>query len=564
MVQYTCMQNSMTDTIQHQLQEHRTQEEERLIEYLSEKYKIPVVRLGDIQVNTNALQLISEEDAREAKMAIYERSRGKLTIAANEPNNPKMKEVLRVLEGKGYSHKLTLTTTKTLEQMWEFYRDIVATSATTPGTVSITNENLEEAVKNVNSVEAVIEMLNKLGSMSKARRISKNVEYIAAAALAVNTSDIHLEPSRDGGIVRFRVDGVLTDIITLPRDEFKRLITRMKLVARMKITAKGAQDGGFVVRLSDRTISVRASIIPEEEGGSFVLRLLDPKNVIHEIESIGLHPVILDVFQKNIKRPNGLILTTGPTGSGKTTTLYSFLNAIKTPEVKIITLEDPIEYRLEGIVQTQITKKYTFGSGLRAILRQDPDIILVGEIRDNEVAEIGVQAALTGHLVFSTLHTNDALGALPRLAQLGVDPQAFSRAINIVIAQRLARVLCPHCSETHQLTQEQKEKIAQMIEEFPEGYRQEKMNTDNIKRIGEASKNCEHCSGGYKGRIGIFEVFEVNDAVEKTYREGEGIGALQEVVKKQGLPFMKDDGLWKVLSGQTSLEELERVIGVSI
>ena len=364
--------------------------------------------------------------------------------------------------------------------------------------------------------------------------------------------------------MRFRVDGVLTDVITFAHNEFKQLVTRMKLVSRMKITTKGAQDGGFVIHLSDRTISVRASVIPEEEGGSFVLRLLDPENIMHDIETLGLHPVILEVFKRQIKRPNGMILTTGPTGSGKTTTLYSFLKTIQRPEVKIITLEDPIEYRLEGIVQTQITKTYTFASGLRAILRQDPDIILVGEIRDNEVAEIGIQAALTGHLVFSTLHTNDALGALPRLAQLKVNPDAFSRAINIIIAQRLARVLCPHCSEPHPITDAQKETIQKMIKEFPEGYQDEDLNPNNIKRPSEAAANCDHCSSGYSGRVGIFEVFEVDDSVEQAYKSGGGNAALKNAVKKQNLPFMQDDGLWKVLKGKTSLEELERVVGITI
>ena len=375
--------------------------------------------------------------------------------------------------------------------MWEFYKDIIATSASSPGTLSITNDELEEGMKHIHSVEEAQEFLKKLEGLSRSRRISKNVEYVVATAIAIDASDIHLEPAQNGGMIRFRVDGVLTDVLTLSEQDFKQFITRMKLVSGMKITAKGAQDGGFVVHLADRTISIRASVIPEEEGGSFVVRLLDPKNVIHSIDKLGLHPTILKVFNDQIRKPNGMILTTGPTGSGKTTTLYSFLNVTKSEETKTITLEDPIEYRLKGIVQTQIAKNYTFASGLRAILRQDPDIILIGEIRDNEVAEIAVQAALTGHLVFSTLHTNDALGALPRLAQLGVDAQAFSRAINIVIAQRLVRKLCPHCSEHHPLTDEQKTAVQKMMEQFPEGYKREEYDIQNIKRPSEASEGVQ-------------------------------------------------------------------------
>ena len=548
---------------QKDLKEHKEAEEERLMEYLSEKYHYPTIRITDIQVNPDALQLVKEVDAREAKMGVYKRLKGVLTIAINEPNNEKLAEILRGLEEKGYSHKITLASNKTLEQIWMYYKDIVTTSATAPGTLSITNEELDEKIKNIQSVEAVREMLRDLKKMSRARRISKNVEYIVATAVAINASDIHIEPAPEGGVVRYRIDGVLTDITELGELEYKQMVTRMKLVSGMKITAKGAQDGGFVVHLPKRTLSVRSSVIPEDEGGSFVVRLLDPKNIMHSIERLGIHPVVLEAFMKNIKRPNGMILNTGPTGSGKTTTLYSFLNEVKGEHIKTITLEDPIEYRLEGIVQTQIDKDYSFATGLRAILRQDPDVLLVGEIRDAEVAQVAIQAALTGHLVFSTLHTNDALGALPRLLQFEVDPQTFARAINIVIAQRLVRKVCPVCSEQHILTDAQKEKIQQMIEQFPERYKEE-FDINAIKKPSEASQNCQECNEGYKERVGIFEVFEVNDDIERVVREEGGITELRKEVRKQGLPFMEDDALWKVLKGITSLEEASRVIGLVI
>ena len=555
--------NMPVQEFQKDLKEHKEEEEERLMEYLSGKYQYPAVRITDIQVNPDALQLVKEVDAREAKMAVYKRLKGVLTVAVNEPSGENLAAVLRGLEEKGYSHELTLASMKTLEQIWMYYKDIVTTSATSPGTLSITNEDLEEKIKTVQSVEAVREMMRDLKKMSRARRISKNIEYIVATAVAVDASDIHIEPAQDGGVVRYRIDGVLTDISELSELEYKQMVTRMKLVSGMKITSKGAQDGGFVVHLPKRTLSVRSSVIPEDEGGSFVVRLLDPKNVMHSIEHLGIHPVVLEVFMKHIRRPNGMILNTGPTGSGKTTTLYSFLNIVKGEHIKTVTLEDPIEYRLEGIVQTEIDKDYSFASGLRAILRQDPDVILVGEIRDAEVAQVAVQAALTGHLVFSTLHTNDALGALPRLLQFKVDSQAFSRAINIVIAQRLVRQLCPECSEQHPLTGSQKEMIQQKIEQFPDQYKEE-FDLTAIKRPSEASQNCQECNGGYKQRIGVFEVFEVNDDIERVIREESGVAALREEVRKQGLPFMEDDALWKVLKGVTSLEEISRVIGVVI
>ena len=555
--------NAPVQEFQKDLREHREEEEERLMDYLSKKYQYPAIRITDVQVNPDALQLVKEVDAREGKMAVYKRLKGVLTVAVNEPNNEKLAEILRGLEEKGYSHTITLASTKTLKQIWMYYKDIITTSATAPGTLSITNEELEEKIQSIQSVEAVREVLRELKKMSRAHRVSKNIEYVVATAVAVNASDIHIEPAQEGGVIRYRIDGVLTDMTELNELEYKQMVTRMKLVSGMKITAKGAQDGGFVVHLPKRTLSMRSSVIPEDEGGSFVVRLLDPRNVLHSIERLGIHPVVLEVFMKHIKRPNGMILNTGPTGSGKTTTLYSFLNEVKGEHIKTVTLEDPIEYRLEGIVQTEIDKDYSFASGLRAILRQDPDVILVGEVRDAEVAQVAVQAALTGHLVFSTLHTNDALGALPRLLQFEVDPQAFSRAINIVIAQRLVRQLCPVCSEQHPLTDEQKEKIQQMIAQFPERYKEE-FDLNAIKRPSEASPQCQECNDGYKKRIGVFEVFEVNDEIERVIREESGVAALRTEVRKQGLPFMEDDALWKVLKGVTSLEEIERVIGVVI
>ena len=560
------MNNNALEDFNKDLEEYKKEEEDRLMYYLGEKYKLDVLRIGTIQANPEVLYLVKEEDARKAKMATYKLLRGKVSVAVNEPNNPDLKEILRKLSNKGYSHEIALASTQTLEHIWEAYKDFVYTSATKPGTLSITNDDLREVLDTVRSIEEVRETLGKMDEMSAVRKLSKSIEYIVACAIAINTSDIHIEQEKDGGAVRYRIDGVLNDVMSMPPKEYKQLMVRMKLVSSMKITSKEAQDGRFSIQLLDRAISIRSSFVPVSGGvgGSFVMRILDPKNVIVNAKKLGLHPTMWDVFERNIKKPNGMVLTTGPTGSGKTTTLYSFLNTIKSPGVKILTLEDPIEYEIDGIEQTQVTKSYSFANGLRSILRQDPDIILVGEIRDNEVAETAIQAALTGHLVFSTLHTNDALGALPRLAQLGVKPQSFSRALNMVIAQRLARILCPHCTEKHTITNEQKEKIEEMMQNFPETYKEEELTTDNIKKPSEASETCQHCIKGYKGRIGIFETFEVNDELEKTYRETGGVNAMRETVKKQKLPFLADDGLWKVLKGETSLDELERVIGLRI
>ena len=556
----TYMEKKDIKSFDSKLAEYKKEEEERLVVMLSKKYGIPPIHKSEVQLSPDALQLIKEDESREAGAAIFKRSRNTVHIAVKDVNNPALQELLSRLERRGFEHTLYLASTATVEHFWEYYKDIISTSATSPGELSITNENLEEMLQNIHSIDDAKNLLGELKTLSRARKISKNVEYIISAAVALDVSDIHIEPTQEGGAVRYRIDGVLVDMALFSESEYKQLLTRLKLVSGMKITQKGAQDGGFVIELRERSLSARASIIPEEEGGSFVIRLLDPKNVIHDIGKLGLHPTIQKAFYEEIQKPNGMIITTGPTGSGKTTTLYSFLNAVRDPKVKIITLEDPIEYRMDGIVQTQVEKDYTFGSGLRAIVRQDPDIILVGEIRDEEVAEIAINASLTGHLVFSTLHTNDAIGALPRLIQFGIDEKLFANAINIVIAQRLVRVLCPECSEKHPLTDEEKEKLQKHIDAFPEAYKTDDINIENIRRPIK-DKQCEGCNGGYKGRIGVFEVFKVNNEVEKALIEEKSFTELREIVNKQGFPFLEQDGLWKVLQGKTSLEELERVLG---
>lgn len=559
------MSTNTTQTFNQKMKEHVADEDERLTQFLSEKYKLSVVHINDIEVQGDALQLVKEADAREAAMAIYKRLKGVLTIAINEPNNVKLAEVIRDLEGRGYDVTMTMASLKTLTQIWEYYRDIVATSATRPGTLSITNEDLEIIAKNIQSIEEVKEVFREFKEMPRSKKVSKNVEYLMATAIAIDASDIHFEPSEDGGIVRYRIDGVLTDITTLEEQEFKQVLIRMKLLSNMKITSKGSQDGGFVTHLPQKTISIRSSIIPEEHGGAFVARILDPENVIKDIDYLGLHPTTLTILKRHIRKPNGMILTTGPTGSGKTTTLYSLLNLIKDESIKVITIENPIEYRLKGIVQTETDSEYTFASGLRSILRQDPDVILVGEVRDQEVASIAVQASLTGHLVLSTIHANDEINTFSRFEQFEIDRQTLSRSINVVIAQRLIRRLCPLCSEPHPLTDAQKKTLAALIQKLPESYKTEPLSFDNIRRVGKNHEGCTSCTGGYKGRCGIYGIFELDDEIRQAYEQEEGdILKLKNHLKKKGFPFIEDDGIYKLLTGTSSIEELERVLGLLI
>ncbi|MDE1967227.1 MAG: type II/IV secretion system protein, partial [Patescibacteria group bacterium] len=377
---------------------------------------------------------------------------------------------------------------------------------------------------------------------------------------AVDASDIHLEPEETYIRLRYRLDGVLQEVIRFDAETYALLLSRIKLISGMKLNVKkDSQDGRFSIKLASGEIEVRVSVLPGAYNESIVMRLLNPKSISVPLEELGINPKLLDILNKEMNRPDGMILTTGPTGSGKTTTLYAFIKRIHTPQVKIITIEDPIEYHLPGIVQTQVNDKgYTFLEGLRAAVRQDPDIIMVGEIRDNETAEMAVNSALTGHLVFSTLHTNDAAGTFPRLIDLGVNSKVITSAIRVAMAQRLARRLCQFCKKESPIEGEAKKEVDAVLASI-EDKSLIPASTDKMW----VSVGCDKCNGtGYKGRIGIYEAVltdqKIEDAVEKNPSERE----IWAAAKGQGILTMKQDGVLKVLQAITSLDELERVISL--
>ncbi len=390
--------------------------------------------------------------------------------------------------------------------------------------------------------------------------MSAVLEVLFAGGLALDASDIHIEPEMGDVRVRYRIDGVLQDVIDLPKDDYTRMTSRLKLLAGLLINKRNeAQDGRFTFESGDKKIEVRTSVIPGSAGESIVMRLLDPTVASFDMEKLGLNPIMKKVMLEELKRPNGMIITTGPTGSGKTTALYAFLRAVHNSEVKIITIEDPVEYKVDGIVQTQVEEGYTFDSGLRSILRQDPDIIMVGEIRDREVAETAVHAAETGHLVFSTLHTNNAPGAFPRLIDLGVDARLIGSSANIILGQRLIRKLCDECKIKRSATPEEKAKIMRVIAGHPAP-----PAIEADMQVYEA-KGCAVCGGtGYKGRRGVFEAIRVDQAVEDAVIRDPREHVILEAATPQGIPTMAEDGMEKVLAGITSLDELERVVDLSL
>lgn len=422
--------------------------------------------------------------------------------------------------------------------------------------IKISQSRLTEVKKNVQNIGAFKDEIEKFLEKSA----SEILEIILGGAICLEASDIHIEPEEEEAKMRIRIDGVLHDVMILNRKIYKLLLSRIKLLSGIKLNITDRpQDGRFTILMEETTIEIRASTLPAEHGESIVLRLLNPKSLI-EIEALGLRKDLIEIFRKEMKRPNGMIIVTGPTGSGKTTTLYAVLKRINQPEIKIITIEDPVEYHLRGLSQTQVdpAKGYTFASGLRSIMRQDPDIILVGEIRDLETAQIACQAALTGHLVFSTLHTNDAAGAIARLVDLGVRPISIAPAINMVVAQRLPRKVCKKCVRFISPSKTDFDKIKRGLSGLPKEILPIPLNSPNLK-IPKA-QGCPDCnSTGYKGRIGIFETFLVDDEMEKFILTSPSIVAMRELAIKKGMILMHQDGLIKVLEKITTIEEVERV-----
>ena len=410
-------------------------------------------------------------------------------------------------------------------------------------------------------VTDLVEFKKKIEEFLKANT-TELLGIILGGTVSLSASDIHIEPEEERAKLRIRIDGVLQDVLFFEPKLYKALLSRIKLLSGLKLNVGNRpQDGRFTILMGDTIIEIRVSTLPAENGESIVMRTLNPKNLI-EIEALGLRKDLTEIFNREIQRPNGMIIVTGPTGSGKTTTLYAVLKKINSPEIKIITIEDPIEYHVEGLSQTQVdpAKGYNFANGLKALMRQDPDVILVGEIRDLETAEIALQAALTGHLVFSTLHTNDAAGAVARLVDLGVRPVSIAPAINMIVAQRLPRRVCKKCAKLVLPSPKDREKIKKGLASVKKEILPSFFFTKDFKIL--QAVGCENCnSTGYRGRVGIYETFLVDDEMERFILTSPSVVAMRELAIKKGMVLMQQDGLIKVLEGTTTLDEIERVAG---
>ncbi len=538
----------------------RRSEEEKLVQALAPQYGYEYIDLHGFTINPEAVALIKEDKSRSGKIVAFEVTHNLISVALQNPNNPVTLQVLEELQNDRQNIKLYMCSSGSLEHAWTRYADLVKSTAEKKGVFDINADEIINFSNLIKSKDDVAVQMNKIGTINNSNRITETLELMLAGALGLKASDIHIEPEEHVVRMRYRLDGVLYDIFDIDRYIYQRLMSRLKLLSGMTLNKKQeAQDGRFTFEVGEKKIDVRSSIIPGASGESMVMRLLDAGVAGFTLDKISLNNRLRAAMEKELKKPNGLIITTGPTGSGKTTALYAFLRETHVEGVKIITIENPVEYKIEGIVQTQTGDDYTFSSGLRAVLRQDPDVIMVGEIRDREVAETAVHAAQTGHLVFSTLHANSAVAAFARLIDLGVDSRVLGSSINVILGQRLVRKLCENCKVSYLATQQETELVSRIIKEHPDQIALKEPLT-LYKAVG-----CDKCGKtGYKGRVGIFEAILMDEKVEEVVIRDPREHIILQAAKSQEIPTMLEDGMEKVIKGDTTLQELERVIEIPL
>jgi len=535
--------------------------EERDAERRAAKAGVLYINLLTQPIETDALELIPEAEAKEMQVATIEKKGDRVVLVALDSSSPKVKKLIQALEKKGLKLKIFVVSLSSLERAWDFYKYVAKKTGPITGRIDVDKERVEGLIKKLVNLEAVN---GEIGNFDfKKFPTAQILEIILAGALANRASDVHFEPGRNAAKLRYRIDGDLHDVLKdLKNTIYSHIVSRIKLLSNLKLNVRDqAQDGRFTIGLGGKEIEMRVAVAPSEFGEVIVMRVLDPDAINLSLEDLGLRKDDLKIIESELKRPNGMILNTGPTGSGKTTTLYAFLKHKSSSDIKIITIEDPIEYHLEGIEQTQVDPQanYTFSNGLKSLMRQDPDVILIGEVRDLETANIAIQAALTGHLVFSTVHANQASGAIPRLIDLGVKPNSVGPALNLIIAQRLVKRLCEKCKAADKISADLKNKFEKLLKALPE--RVDKKGFE--KTAVYKPKGCKACGGiGFRGRIAIYELLQVTKDIEALMNKQVGEIEIQDFAEEQGMVTMQQDGILKVISGITTLEEVEKVTGL--
>lgn len=531
--------------------EHGEISEEYLAEILAEYFGVKFISLKKIKIPENSVKLIPEQIAKSKKIIVFGSEGEALKLAMEDPGD--IGAIDFVEKHTGQTVVPYITTTSDIREALGLYKKSIAQDFT---------KIIEENVAKSKAAGADI------AQMAQDLPVINILDTIMEYAIAQRASDIHMERLPKEFIIRFRVDGILKDIINLPITIHPALVARVKILSDLKIDEhRVPQDGRFRYESEHHSTAVRVSIIPAFYGEKVVMRLLEESERFLTLEELGLGQRDLKLVQDAILHPHGMLLSTGPTGSGKTTTLYTVLHLLNKPEVNISTIEDPVEYDVKRVNQIQVNPKIglTFADGLRSLLRQDPDILMVGEIRDKETAEMAIHSALTGHLLLSTLHTNDAAGAIPRLIDMGVEPFLLASTLNLVIAQRLIRKICSNCVTSVKLSEAELEKLKtqifglageQSVKAKPgQNERKIKIPTQFYK-----GKGCQQCGGsGFRGRIGIFEILEVTPAIQNMTIEHKSAETIRDLAIKEGMTTLLEDGFRKVEAGLTTIEEVLRV-----
>jgi len=529
--------------------------EQTLFKLKSQLLKIPLKQVVPEKISPEVLELIPKESAQYYKMIPLKKEKNSFEVGMVYPEDSQAQEALKFLTRQSkLSYNSFLITLSDFKKCLERYR-------VPQQEMEKALERLESEIKVEGKEEVAIEK-EEFKRLVEEAPIIKMVSVILRQAVEGNASDIHIEPTQENLKVRYRLDGILHSSLFLPLKAHPAIVARIKILSSLKIDeTRIPQDGRFSAKIGEKNIDFRVSTFPTILGEKVVLRILDPEKGLKSLEKLGLNKENFNKVKKSLGRPYGMILVTGPTGCGKTTTLYALLRILNTEGVNIVTLEDPVEYFIAGISQSQIKPEinYTFAKGLRQIFRQDPDIIMVGEIRDEETAELAVQAALTGHLVFSTLHTNNASDVIPRLIDMGIKPFLLSPSLAMALSQRLVRVLCPFCKRRVKASDKARKFILETIEQMP-AFSRKKIKVPEPLYIFEA-KGCKKCNfKGYSGRTGIFELIEMTDKLAEIIIRLPVKTKILEEARRQGMISMKEDGVLKVLEGITSIEEIMRAI----
>ncbi len=551
-------EQKVTEKFSEKMETIKVKELEEVAQNQAQNLGYPYINLVGIPINSDTINCIPQETAEAHKVLCFFKSDKDIRIASPVPNNPNLKKILEDLAKETISGhgEIYLVSENSFNTAFKFYAKFPPPREFVTG-VKITGDELDKIKKEIKNFGILNAKLNEEKNMTNIFKM------ILAGAMQAGSSDIHIEAEEEKIALRYRVDGVLHVVATLTKKIWERLDSRLKNIAGLKINVTDKpQDGRITIYLSkNEKMEVRVSTLPTAYGESIVMRLLKSNISSLEFEDLGVRGKAYEDLKRQVERPTGMIITTGPTGSGKTTSLYAILNKLNSPETKIITLEDPIEYKLEGIAQSQIDHSagYSFADGLRSILRQDPDIIMVGELRDIETVEVAIQAALTGHQVLSTLHTNDAAGAIPRFLSMGAKPFLLAPALNAVIGQRLVRKIHDKCKIEMQLEPDKLERVKKVLLNLPpnSGYN---VDLNNMKFYrGQGCDECNHI--GLKGRLGIYEIFTLNPQIEAEILSGKASEyKIAELAHDSGMISMVQDGILKALDGITTVDEIFRVI----